>query len=145
MKHALLLLSIVSVAACDPPETPAQVPVVETAPPHAAPPSAARTTSAESTRTTQGTTHSHASEPCGELVLTRAGLVAGGKGEAHPEVTGVDALLARCADKTPSRESCEHADREKTEAVGRGVYGENHPRMRALEAKLRVCRGEKVD
>jgi hypothetical protein len=81
---------------------------------------------------------SHAAESCGELAVTRVGLIADGKGDQHPEVLGVDALLAQCGDKTPSPDVCLRLKRELVETEA-GGYGPNHPRMRSLRAKLALC------
>ena len=83
---------------------------------------------------------SHAAESCGELAMTRAGLLAGGKGPTNPEVRGVDALLAKCSDPTPSADVCRRVDNELTELVGRGTYGPNHPAILALQAKKNLCK-----
>ena len=81
---------------------------------------------------------SHAAESCGELAMTRAGLTEEGKGEKHPEVVGVDALLAQCTDKTPSPEECRRVSNELTESTARG-YGSAHPKVRSLRAKQTLC------
>ena len=65
-------------------------------------------------------------------------LVASGLGEKHPELVGVDALLAQCADTTPSPDACRRLTNELVESTARG-YGANHPRMRSLRAKQALC------
>jgi hypothetical protein len=81
---------------------------------------------------------SHAAESCGELAMTRVGLIEEGRGENHPEVVGVDALLAKCTDKTPSPDTCQRVTNELTETTARG-YGTNHPKVRSLRARQALC------
>lgn len=127
------LLFAHAVCACDgeriespPPASPAPPPVGAAAPRE------------RSRDTASAPETSHAGEPCGELAMTRAGMTAAGLGENHPKVVGVDALLAQCADKTPSSESCRRVANELIESTARGL-GENHPKIRALRAKKGLC------
>lgn len=112
------------------PEAPASAPARAPAPP-ADPPAAAA-------KSVPKAGPSHASEPCGELVMTRARLVAIGRGENHPELKGVDALLAECPDKTPSPAACERARRVKIELVASG-RGPAHPDVQAADAQAALC------
>lgn len=84
------------------------------------------------------TATAHTAKSCGEIAMTRAGVIETGLGANHPEVVRLDALLAQCADKTPSPDECRHVMSELTEVTTRG-YGPNHPTTRALRAKLELC------
>lgn len=70
--------------------------------------------------------------------MTRVALVEEGRGVNHPEVIGVEALLAKCEDKTPSPDACRLVTNQLTESLSTG-YGPNHPKVRALRAKQTLC------
>lgn len=82
---------------------------------------------------------SHVDESCGELAMTREGLLAEGKGPSHPEVKGVEALLERCADKAPTATECERVRRLRVEALATGK-GDAHPYVVNLAARERLCK-----
>jgi len=75
---------------------------------------------------------------CGQATLQRAALVAEGKGDRHPAVIAIDARLASCADKTPTKEECLAVREERAKRVAAG-YGPSHPAIAALDAELGVC------
>jgi hypothetical protein len=85
--------------------------------------------------------------------MTRAGLLARGFGERHPEVLSVDALLAECPSKDgsslaqpergqnknapPSAASCKRVNDELIEK--RQLYGEGHPIIVSLRTMRDLC------
>jgi len=68
---------------------------------------------------------------CGGLALREARLVAGGKGDKHPELVAVRERLAQCADRKPTPAECSavYAEGAQLEAQ----YGPKHP-MRVMNA-----------
>ncbi len=77
---------------------------------------------------------------CGDLALREAELRALGKGERHPLMMAVEARLAQCSDRTPSRESCARLQGKRVELEAQG-YGPAHPEVGAVNAQLALCRG----
>jgi hypothetical protein len=74
---------------------------------------------------------------CGQFALREARLVAGGKGDKHPELLAVRARLAECGDKRPTEAECLDV-RRKSEELQK-VYGPKHPEMVMSAAELAVC------
>jgi len=64
-------------------------------------------------------------------------LVAGGKGDKHPELLHVRAKLAACAETTPTAAECLEVRKQGLELDK--VYGPKHPERVMNAAEQAVC------
>jgi len=74
---------------------------------------------------------------CGTLALREARLVAGGKGDNHPELVAVRVRIAPCKDRTPTQAECYPVRVESAELSKK--YGPNHPLRLMNDAELALC------
>lgn len=74
---------------------------------------------------------------CGQLTLREARLVAGGKGDKHPDLMDVRARLAACTETRPSEAECLEVRRQGLELDK--VYGPKHPERVMNAAEQAVC------
>lgn len=74
---------------------------------------------------------------CGGLALREARLIAGGKGDNHPDLLLVRARLQQCKDRTPTPAECASVMAESAQLSTQ--YGPNHPLRVMNDAEKALC------
>lgn len=105
-------------------------------------PTPAPTTTSASTGCASATTTAAYVPPplpttCGGLALREARLVAGGKGDNHPDLLLVRGHLSACKDRTPTPAECAAVMAEGAQLATQ--YGPNHPLRIMNDAEKALC------